>query len=124
VPWNSNSNFDKATEEFNGLESYKCNKYHPKNGKRLHALCCLLLISLAARLRRSLLHQWRRMEKTYHLVKNLGDYVDSKGRMDVLQFYQDHKKTFPNLWIIVQREAAWRIDEVRCEQFFGLSGYV
>ncbi len=64
------------------------------------------------------------MEKTYHLVKNLGDYVDSKGRMDVLQFYQDHKKTFPNLWIIVQREAAWRIDEVRCEQFFGLSGYV
>ena len=55
---------------------------------------------------------------------NLGDYIDSKGRMDVLQFYQDHKKYFPNFWIIFQREAARRIVEVGCEWFFGLSGYV
>jgi hypothetical protein len=27
--------------------------------------------------------------------KNLGDYADSKGRMDVLQFYQDQKKKSP-----------------------------
>jgi hypothetical protein len=56
--------------------------------------------------------------------KNLGNYVDTKGRMDVLQFYKDHKKDLPNLWIIVQREAARRVVEVGCEQFFGLSGYV
>jgi hypothetical protein len=56
--------------------------------------------------------------------KNLGDYIDSKGRMDVLQFYQDHKKYFPNLWIIVQLEAARHIVEAGCERFFGLSGYV
>ena len=42
----------------------------------------------------------------------------------MLQFYQDHKKYFPNLWIIVQREAARRIVEVGCERFFCLSGYV
>ncbi len=38
--------------------------------------------------------------------KNLGNYVDTKGRMDVLQFYKDHKIDLPNLWIIVQQEAA------------------
>jgi hypothetical protein len=37
--------------------------------------------------------------------KNLGNYADTKGRMDVLQFYKDHKKDLPNLWIIVQWEA-------------------
>ncbi len=42
----------------------------------------------------------------------------------MLQFYQDHKEKFPNLWIIVQRETARHIVEVGCEQFFGLSGYV
>jgi hypothetical protein len=29
--------------------------------------------------------------------KNLGNYVDTMGRMDVLQFYKDHKKDLPNL---------------------------
>jgi hypothetical protein len=56
--------------------------------------------------------------------KNLGNYVDTKGRMDVLQFCKDHKKDLPNLWIIVLQEAVWRVVEVGCEQFFGLSGYV
>jgi hypothetical protein len=56
--------------------------------------------------------------------KNLENYVDTKGRMDVLQFYKDHKKDLPNLWIIVQREAAQCVVEVGCEWFFGLSGYV
>jgi hypothetical protein len=57
--------------------------------------------------------------------KNLGDYVNEKGRMDVLKFFEDHKKYFPTLWIIAQREAARRVVEVGCEQeFFGLSGYI
>ena len=38
--------------------------------------------------------------------KNLGDYMNEKGRMDVLKFFEDHKKCFPTLWIIAQREAA------------------
>jgi hypothetical protein len=48
--------------------------------------------------------------KDLPLGKNLGDYVNSKGRMVV-----DH---------FVQREAARRIVEVGSERFFGLSGYV
>ncbi len=46
--------------------------------------------------------------------KNLGDYINEKGRMDV----------FPTLWIIAQREAAQRVVEVGCKRFFGLSGYI
>ena len=44
--------------------------------------------------------------------------------MDVLKFFEEHKKYFPTLWIIVQREAARQVVEVGCEQFFGLSGYI
>ncbi len=44
--------------------------------------------------------------------------------MDVLNFFEEHKKHFPTLWIIAQREAARRVVEVGCEQFFGLSGYI
>ncbi len=55
--------------------------------------------------------------------KNFGTYVNEKGRMDVLKFFEDHKKFFPTLWIVVQREAARQVVEVSCEQFFELSGY-
>jgi hypothetical protein len=44
--------------------------------------------------------------------------------MDVLKFFEEHKKYFPTLWIIAQCEVAWQVVEVGCEQFFGLSGYI
>jgi hypothetical protein len=56
--------------------------------------------------------------------KNIGNYINTKGRMDVLQFHKDYKNNLPNLWIIVQREAARRVVEVGCEWFFGLLCYV
>jgi hypothetical protein len=56
--------------------------------------------------------------------KNVGDYVNEKGRMDVLKFFEEHKKYFPTLWIMGQHEAAWQVAEVGCERFFGLSGYI
>ncbi len=40
------------------------------------------------------------------LGKNLGDYVNEKGRIDVLKFFEEHKKYFPTLWIIAQHEVA------------------
>jgi hypothetical protein len=57
-------------------------------------------------------------------AKKLGDYVNEKGRMDVLIFFEKHKKYLPTLWIIVQREVAWQVVEVGCEQLFGLSGCI
>jgi hypothetical protein len=50
--------------------------------------------------------------------------MNEKGRMDVLKLFEDHKKCFPTLWIIAQREAARQVVEVGCEQIFGLSGYI
>ncbi len=61
--------------------------------------------------------------KDLPLGKNLGDYVNEKGRMDVLKFFEEHKKYFPTLWIIAQREAAWQVVEVGWEKCIGLSGY-
>jgi len=31
--------------------------------------------------------------------KNLADYINKKGRMDMLRFYADHKKFFPSAFI-------------------------
>jgi hypothetical protein len=56
--------------------------------------------------------------------KNLADYIDTRGWFQILCFFLDHKKLFPNLWILAQKEASRRVVEVGCEQFFGLSGYI
>ena len=47
--------------------------------------------------------------------KNLADYIDERGRMDLVAFFRDHKKLFPTLWILVQKEASRRVTEVGCE---------
>ncbi len=50
--------------------------------------------------------------------------MNEKGRIDVLKFFEEHKKYFLTLWIIAQQEVARRVVEIGCEQFFGLSGYI
>ena len=44
--------------------------------------------------------------------------------MKLLVFFEDHKKQFPTLWVIVQREASHCVTEVGCKRFFNLSGYI
>jgi hypothetical protein len=56
--------------------------------------------------------------------KNIADYIDCRGRIDVTKFALDHCTQFPTLWILVQKEAAMKSVEIGCEQFFNLSGYV
>jgi hypothetical protein len=56
--------------------------------------------------------------------KNIADYLDKKGRMNLLTFFKDHEIRFPTLFVIVQREVSRRVVEVGCERFFGLSGYI
>ena len=38
--------------------------------------------------------------------KNFFDYVDPRGRFNVLKFFSEHTKRFPTLWIIAQRDEA------------------
>jgi hypothetical protein len=121
---NTNSNFNVATEEFNRLESYKRNKFRPKKWKTAASTVLSAFDMKSEKIQEIIVAPVKEKGKDLPSGKNLGDYVDSKGRMDVLKFFQDHTKRFPNLWIIVQREAARRTVEVGCERFFGLSGYV
>jgi hypothetical protein len=118
----TNSNYNRAEEEFNTFESFKRNKYRPKwarvdseilSGTEQNGTVQEIIVGPA-----------EENGKDLPSEKNLGDYVNEKGRMDVLKFFEDHKKYFPTLWIIAQREAARRVVEVGCERFFGLSGYI
>ena len=57
--------------------------------------------------------------------RNLADYIDLDNYMfDTTKFFLDHKGRFPDLWILVQCEAALRNVEVGRERFFSLSGYI
>jgi hypothetical protein len=57
--------------------------------------------------------------------KNISNYIDEgTGRVKLLLFFEDHKKQFPTLWVIVQQEASRRVTEVGCNQSFNLSGYI
>jgi hypothetical protein len=44
--------------------------------------------------------------------------------MDLLKFFEERKKVFPTLWILVQKKVSTLVVEVGCERFFALSGYV
>ena len=63
----TNSNYNRAEEEFNTFESFKRNKYRPKWARVNSEI--LSGIGQTATCRRSLLGQYRRMEKTFHLAK-------------------------------------------------------
>lgn len=56
--------------------------------------------------------------------KNIADYIDKLGRMDVVTFAENHKDEFGIIWLVVQCEASRCVVEVGCERFLNLSGYV
>jgi hypothetical protein len=59
-----------------------------------------------------------------HLIEHHEIYNIHLEEWTCLSFFEEHKKYFPTLLIIVQLEAARRVVEVGCERFFGLSGYI
>jgi hypothetical protein len=118
----TNSNYNRAEEEFNTFESFKRNKYRPKWARVNSEI--LSGIGHNGKMQEIIVGPVEENGKDLPSGKNLGDYINEKGRMDVLKFFEDHKKYFPTLWIIAQREAARRVVEVGCERFFGLSGYI
>ena len=56
--------------------------------------------------------------------KNLANYVDKKGRFKMVDFFEDHKESFPKLRLLALKRAAGDNVEVNCERFFSLAGYV
>jgi hypothetical protein len=118
----TNWNYNRAEEEFNTFKSFKCNKYRPKWVRAKSEI--LSGIGLNGDMEEIIVGPVEENGKDLPSGKKMGNYVNEKGRMHMLKFFEEHKHYFPTLWIIVQREAARRVAEVRCEWFFGLSGYI
>jgi hypothetical protein len=105
-----------AEEEFNNFESFKCNKYHHKWVRDKSEI--LYGMGQNGKLKKIIVGPVQENWKDIPSGNFFGNYVNEKGRMEVIKFFEDHKKFFPTLWIIVQREAARRVVEVGCEHFF------
>ena len=117
-----NTNFQAAVTEFDLFEHYKKKKYRPVidrskakilSGEDRHGEVYEILVG-------PVLSKGRDLPSG----KNLADYVDKRGRIDLLSFFIDHQLIFPTLFILCQCEAARKIVEVGCERFFAVSGYV
>ena len=122
VPAQVNSNYGKAQNEFQLFELWKRKKYRPKVDKSKSRV----LKGVDSKGKSHEILVGPVLSKGYDLPsgKNLGEYVDCRGRINLVSFFMDHNKHFPTLWIVVQCECSRRQVEVGCERFFSLSGYV
>jgi hypothetical protein len=121
VEYEDNDNSRLAEREMRRFESFKMQKFIPK----LKLSRKLSNIDANGRLIELGVGPVETKGEDLPSGKNIATYVDPKGRFDALSFFKDHTNTFPNLFIIAQREASRRVvEEVGCERFFGLSGYI
>ena len=115
-----NNNYRLALTEFRKFENFKKQKYLPE-------LKYERSISSKDDSGRSITIGYGQVVKpgaNLPSEKNLTQYLDNKGRINLLCLFKDHSSLFPGLYLIVQREVPRRVTEVGCERFFGLSGYV
>jgi hypothetical protein len=122
LPPTEDANYTKASNEFSLFEKkVKKKKYLPELIKSASG-------SLSGEFRGKPKAIWvapvAKKGKDLFSKKNLADYIDERGRMQLLKFFGDHQKPFPTINILVQKEASRRLVEVGCERLFGLSGYV
>jgi hypothetical protein len=116
-----NASYTRANTEFTAFEKLKRKKYMPVLAKSEHG-------SLNGEYGGKSKELWvapvASKGKDLPSGKNLADYINYRGQMQLLKFFADHHKSFPTLWILMQKEASHCVVEVRCERIFGLSGYV
>jgi hypothetical protein len=121
VPHRENANHSRANDEFIAFEKLKRKKYLPVLAKPEHG-------GLVGEYNGKVKELWvgKVVEKGKNLPskKNLADYIDERGRIQLIALFRDHRKSFPTLWLLVQKEASRRVTEVGCERFFALAGYV
>ena len=118
LPHQLNINYNRAKTEVLSFENCKKKKYQPtiikSKGKVLKGETKNMWVGPPGKPGKDLLSK-----------RNIINYLcKDTGRMDLLKFFGDHKHLFPTLWIVVQRNTSWRVVDVGCERFFGLSGYI
>ena len=95
--------------------------------------CALTLTSLKALLIKKLMSMERQGRHLFDLLskgkdlpwKKLVSYVSKKSEMDLSRCFDNHKKLFPHLSVLAQKESARRLLQVgHNECFFLLSGHV
>lgn len=120
VAVDDSGNYRSAEKEFQHFEEYKKQKYQPKCklGR------CLENKDSKGRLIRLGVGPVVSRGEDLPSKHNIADFVDKKGRINIVRFFKVHKSIFPNLFIIIQREASPRVVEVGCERFFGILGYI
>jgi len=55
---------------------------------------------------------------------NLADFIGDDGRFDIVRFLQLQQHSFPTLFKLAVSIASVRTNEVGCERFFSMAGYV
>jgi hypothetical protein len=99
IPRCDNMNHGKAKEELDEFERWKHKKYQPKvremTVRHLTGESCEVMVGPV-----------EERQKNLPSGHNLLEYIDIQGRIDVVQFFSDHSKVFPTLWITAQRESS------------------
>jgi hypothetical protein len=121
VPHRENANHSRANDEFIAFEKLKRKKYLPVLAKPEHGG---LVGEYNGKVKELWVGKVVEKEKNLPSKKNLADYIDERGRIQLIAFFCDHRKSFPTLWLLVQKEASRCVTEVGCERFFALSRYV
>jgi hypothetical protein len=55
---------------------------------------------------------------------NLADLIDGKGYFDLVKFIGFNRQSFPFIYRLACCLASMRVNEVACERFFSIAGYV
>jgi hypothetical protein len=55
---------------------------------------------------------------------NLADFINNEGRFDLVAFFHLQKHSFPTLYKLAVCISSVRTNEVGCERFFSMAGYV
>jgi hypothetical protein len=55
---------------------------------------------------------------------NLADFIDNKGYFDLVKFIGYNRQSFPFIYKLACCQASMRVNEVGCERFFSIAGYV
>jgi hypothetical protein len=79
IPRTSNSNFNKASEEFDLLESYKRNRYRPKKWKTTASTVLSDFDMNSGKIEEIIVAPVEENGKDLPSGRNLGNYIDTKG---------------------------------------------